>query len=118
MTDRRAEADGWVYFIVAVTTGMVKIGYSRNPDGRLKTLSQQAPIKYEILATIPGTMKDERDLHKKFHAKREHGEWFTYDEELYQYIKTIREQYGHSHHNKRKRKVREMPDPFVMTGLD
>lgn len=113
-----SEENGWVYFIVAVTTGLVKIGYSKNPDTRLKALSQQAPVQYDLVATIPGTMKDEKEFHRKFSAKREHGEWFNYDEEMYQFVKAVREVHGHSPHNRRKRKVRDLPGPVIIEALE
>ena len=55
-----------------------KIGYTTSAvEQRIKSLQTGNPLKIELLGTMPGTLKDERMLHAKYHAYRVEGEWFT-----------------------------------------
>lgn len=85
---------GWVYFMAGVGTGLVKIGFSKSPDSRLKTMSQQSAITYKIITAVPGTFQDEKAFHGKFRHLHETGEWFRYNEELYQHVKQLAELHG------------------------
>lgn len=71
--------EGWVYFIRK--GGLVKIGWSSQPSVRFKQLRPD-----EVLATMPGSMRDERDLHGAFSHLREHGEWFRPEPDLLAFI--------------------------------
>lgn len=66
-----------IYFITARDVGRVKIGWSENPDERLKQLQTGCPGKAVIEATVPGADREmERALHAAFRPWRTHGEWF------------------------------------------
>jgi len=68
-----------VYFIISKTDNLVKIGYSANPQRRLKQLIYENKKPLEIYNVIDGDMSVERyfhDKHKDFHVK---GEWFDTD---------------------------------------
>lgn len=56
-------------------SGLIKIGYSKNPKFREKTLQSQEPEVHLILCCE--THKNiERELHKLYSQKRFRGEWF------------------------------------------
>ena len=59
--------------------GLTKIGYSKDPHRREKTIQAEDP-RIHMLATRPGTSDQERRLHKIFAEKRVRGEWFDLNE--------------------------------------
>jgi hypothetical protein len=81
---------GYVYLIRSVT-GHYKIGYSRNPDDRLRTFSVKLPFEVEFEHLIPSDdmRADERMLHEKFEDKHVNGEWFDLAPEDVAYIKSL-----------------------------
>ena len=70
---------GYIYLMRDLKTGFHKIGFSQSPKVREKTLQAQEPL-IELLFAFQGTMRDERDLHEQFNAKRLRGEWFDLNE--------------------------------------
>ena len=74
--------DGLVYFIRF--GDRIKIGFTTSLKNRMKGLPYD-----EILALIPGTVSDEKKLHKKFDDIRITGEWFDHDHRLTDFIKTL-----------------------------
>lgn len=73
---------GLVYFIRFADR--IKIGYTTDLPTRMKTVPHD-----EILALVPGTMADEKTLHRKFNSLRITGEWFANDPRLTDFIKTL-----------------------------
>ena len=66
-----------IYFVQARSgSKLIKIGYSFNADRRIRDLQVGSPEPLLVLGVIPGTRKDERDWHERFHYLRQHGEWF------------------------------------------
>lgn len=67
--------EGYVYFI---TSGeATKVGWSLDPERRLRSLQTGNPEPLVLLAKIEGTKKDERRIHKSLRRARLHGlEWF------------------------------------------
>lgn len=85
-----------VYFLQG--DGFIKIGYSENPQYRLKQIRSNDGTQYPagmdyagvtIIRTIPGGRPLERKLHAKFAHLRHTGEWFTEAPELTDYIKGL-----------------------------
>lgn len=76
-----------VYFIRAQTLGLIKIGVAGDLDKRLAGLQCGSPDKLEVIGTIVGENKLERELHKRFAHLRQHGEWFSPGEDLLAYIR-------------------------------
>jgi hypothetical protein len=72
----RVTATGVVYFLAAGAADIVKIGFTTNLDGRIRSLKTGSPTDVEVLLAITGTMTTERELHKRFAADRLRGEWF------------------------------------------
>jgi len=70
-------ADGYtkIYVMIDKNTGFYKIGRSKNPLVREKTLQSEKPT-IEMLHTYDGKIKYEKDLHTMFADKRVRGEWF------------------------------------------
>ena len=58
----------------------VKIGFSSNPEERLRTMQAHSPFPVRILATGEGGSEQEAKIHKYFHEQRIHGEWFDLSE--------------------------------------
>lgn len=75
-----------IYVLHAVTTNLVKIGYTAedNPLRRLGTLQTGCPHRLRVLTYVPGAPRSlERDLHLQFRQKRNvlaGREWFDLDE--------------------------------------
>ncbi|MBX9883847.1 MAG: GIY-YIG nuclease family protein, partial [Novosphingobium sp.] len=63
-----------VYFIAG--GGLIKIGYSRKFEARLKTLQMATPHPLEVIATFPGGISLEEQIHLELQEHRRHGEWF------------------------------------------
>jgi len=85
--EKRDEGGGYIYFIEGA--GLIKIGYSIDPEMRMKGLAVASPVPLVSLGYIPGSRALERRLHKKFTAIRAHGEWFEATDELRQYIAKV-----------------------------
>lgn len=65
-----------IYFIKS--SDSVKIGYSRDPAGRLKALQTASPLPLEIIRIMEGGLTTEAWLHEHFSSKRLRGEWFAF----------------------------------------
>jgi gamma-glutamyl:cysteine ligase YbdK (ATP-grasp superfamily) len=75
------KAQQLVYFIRA-SSGHIKIGIASNPKERLALLQIANPLPLELMGTVPGGVKLERELHSEFAAHRVSGEWFNPAPEL------------------------------------
>jgi len=64
-----------VYVMIDKNTGYYKIGRSKNPNQREKTLQSEKPT-IEMLFNRDARVKDEKKLHDMFDKKRVRGEWF------------------------------------------
>jgi len=80
----RENATGVIYFID--DGQFIKIGFTKNPDSRAAELQVGSSRDLHIVATRPGTMRDERALHRKFAHLRHRREWFQKEPELLSYI--------------------------------
>jgi hypothetical protein len=85
---KQQNLDGdYVYFFVNEDYGFCKIGYSKNPLGRINELQTGCPFSLRILGFIEGDRKIEKKFHKRFWANRTRGEWFRYEGKLKQFCK-------------------------------
>lgn len=68
-----------VYFIGSELRvgGMVKIGFSLNPDARLRQLQTSSHERLRIFATVPGGRHLEEKYHRRWKPRRKAGEWFV-----------------------------------------
>ena len=77
-----------VYF--AQAGGYIKIGYARDPFGRMTTVTRNGtrpddvPFDAEasLLGWVPGDRKREAEFHRQFVDRRVAGEWFDVDPEV------------------------------------
>lgn len=67
---------GFIYFLRCGE--FVKIGYSKSPTVRFRTLETAIPFAYEVLATHPGTRANELALHKVLREHHHRREWFRW----------------------------------------
>jgi hypothetical protein len=82
-----------VYAVMVMTDDgpAVKIGYSANITQRLGRLRN--PV---VLALMPGSLADERDIHRRLDAPRAHGrEYYHPGPEVLAEINAMREHLGH-----------------------
>lgn len=81
---------GSIYYIACTSTMRLKIGFTNgDPLKRLRALQTGAPAPLTLIAVHPGTIEQERELHKKYEAQRIHGEWFEMCEELFMQIGAV-----------------------------
>lgn len=78
------------YFARCMTTGNIKIGRSRHPEGRMRQLVKEYGEPVELLATISGG-DNEPMYHWWFAAHRLHGEWFAPHPEILAEIERLKE---------------------------
>jgi hypothetical protein len=76
-----------IYFIQADGIGHIKIGYTDDDaSARLASLQTGCPVPLRLLHTMPGTMGDEKNLHRRFASANVGGEWFKPVTELMELI--------------------------------
>lgn len=75
-----------VYFIQR-GDGPIKIGYSKNPKGRLSALQTGIPERLTLLGVVPGGKAREQELHREFGRTRIQGEWFHPSPSLLDFIR-------------------------------
>lgn len=73
---------GYVYFIRAVNTYYLKIGWSSNPPKRLAALQTASPFPLEILGTVVGDKKIETEERKAASCFNQFGEWHLVNEDF------------------------------------
>jgi hypothetical protein len=77
-----------IYFAKASKSELIKIGKTTgNPSARLATLACGSTEEFQLLGVIqdaPETL--EKELHRRFSAHRQKGEWFRPDPELLRFI--------------------------------
>ena len=78
-----------VYFIRVKNDGPIKIGYTVNPQHRLKVIQGCNHEKLELLASIPGDHSLENKIHRDLAHSNIHGEWFSPTAEVLRYIQEI-----------------------------
>lgn len=66
----------FVYFIQHGDGGPVKIGRSREPDKRIGDLQTGNPRELHLRHVIPGDIRVEKELHRRFWPARIRREWF------------------------------------------
>lgn len=82
-----------VYFVLCPVTNRVKIGTTtHDPDSRLETLKTGASTgdKYQMLITMVDFEDGaEKNIHRIFDKYRVYREWFRYEGDLKQFLKTV-----------------------------
>lgn len=86
--DAIAQRDGSsVYF--AAAGDRIKIGWSRKVASRIAQLQTGNPEPVRLLATMPGGVSKERELHRRFAHARLAGEWFTATPDLEEFVSAL-----------------------------
>lgn len=88
---QRPDQTGTIYFIAPVGGGPIKIGITQNLALRFRGLMGGSPVPLEILATAPGTMWDEWEIHARYAADRLRFEWFEPTAQLLAVISAIKD---------------------------
>ncbi|MCY1508129.1 hypothetical protein D9M68_424290 [compost metagenome] len=78
---RWAHMKAYTYFIIENEENeshRIKIGFSKKPSKRIKTLQTGNSRKFALMGWIECTDKSlERDLQSKYHKNKLNGEWFS-----------------------------------------
>lgn len=82
--------DGFVYFIVARDSRRIKIGFSVDPEARLRELATGAAEPLKLLAIAPGSKAIETRLHARFRESHSHLEWFNATPDLSAFVEGLR----------------------------
>ena len=77
-----------IYFIQDLESKRIKIGESDDPTMRIKQIMTSSSSKKGcvILAVLPGGIKRESEMHKKFSQYHSRGEWYEESDEITCYI--------------------------------
>ena len=68
-------------FIYVIQCGdLYKIGFSANPDSRLRELSTGSPHEMRLVMLARGDHSEEWLLHQVLRIRRHRGEWFDLDQ--------------------------------------
>lgn len=65
---------------------MVKIGYSVNPEARLKELQTGNPRKLSLIGTTKGSPQMEKNVHKFLKRYKHRGEWYPHSQKISLFI--------------------------------
>jgi hypothetical protein len=76
----------YIYFITNEDEKLVKIGFSKNPLGRLKQLETASSSKLKLAKVIKGTRESEVKYHRLFSRYKVRREWFRLSEEILCFI--------------------------------
>lgn len=71
---------GWerVYFVLAPSAGLVKVGTTFRLPHRLAEIETMSPVPVELIGHVAGGVRREAEYHALFAEQRSHGEWFRY----------------------------------------
>ena len=72
----KAKQTGYVYLMCNKRNGLIKIGFSKDPQYREACLQSQEP-EIELLNAFPATRQQEQLLHSRYFEQRQRGEWFA-----------------------------------------
>lgn len=76
MTAFADRSKGFVYFVEAPELGLIKIGYSLNPERRLRDLRWILPCEVRLLGSRRGSIWVEQELQAEVAEHRVRSEWF------------------------------------------
>lgn len=77
-----------VYVLGTPGSNIVKIGRSTDVQQRVADIQRMSPVPLEVLWTHPGGPRLEAGLHRLFADLRSHGEWFRFDGDPVDSIRT------------------------------
>lgn len=80
VTNAKKDRVGFVYVMQNRRNGLFKIGFSKRPSFREKTLQSEEP-EVEMIFAYKGSIEIEKKIHDKYSKKRIRGEWFNLSKE-------------------------------------
>lgn len=83
---KKKSPKGFVYLMQSGVHNLTKIGFSKKPKVREKTLQGEDPLLHMIFS-MKGSMTDERNFHSDYKDKRVRGEWFNLTRQDIEFIK-------------------------------
>ena len=89
----------FIYLILSIETGSLKIGISKNPKKRivqLQTGSSGSELKLLKVYKSSYYLEIENALHNKYVYLKKHGEWFDYDLEMIEHFEDDCKKYENS----------------------
>lgn len=75
-----------VYFLHAIRTDLVKVGWSRHLPSRVAKLSTSCPYALNLLAVDLGGRDLESSYHRSLKPYHQRGEWFLLTEEVRRWL--------------------------------
>ena len=78
-----------VYFILAADAGLVKIGRSNCPERRLRDMTPYSPVTLELLGSIEGPARLERQIHTLLIEHHSRNEWFAWCGVVQSHVKAL-----------------------------
>lgn len=75
-----------VYFVQSMDTERIKIGFTRNLKKRMSKMQTDSSEQLKVLFAFDPLPIEEKALHTAFADHRVHGEWFSPDSELLEFI--------------------------------
>lgn len=81
--------EGYVYLLQDISTGLCKIGRTKNPNERISNIQVGNPTFYRLLNLIKckNYFSGEKYLHLILKKYRKRGEWFLLPEEVQEWLK-------------------------------
>jgi hypothetical protein len=77
-----------LYFVLA--GAKLKIGKADDIAQRLRALQTASPEPLALVATMPGAFAQEAVLHARFKRLHIRGEWYRYEAELQDFVRSLR----------------------------
>ena len=71
---------GYVYLLQAEGGGPMRIGWTRNPDARLRSHQGSSPLELRLIRVFAAPLRVERMLHNALTPLRVRGSWYSADE--------------------------------------
>lgn len=78
------EREGYIYF--AYDDYAIKIGFSFDPESRVRNLQNACSVPLVLLWKMKGTILQEQELHRLFGHLKIKGEWFEDNGEIKEFI--------------------------------
>jgi hypothetical protein len=76
-----------IYFVqMQCPNGYVKIGVAVELAQRLDKLQNASPYGLDLIRVLPGGLKEERELHRRFAASHVRREWFRPTDDLMAFV--------------------------------
>lgn len=72
----KSKQSGYIYLMLDEVNGFIKIGYSKNPLHRERTLQSEKPT-IKLIFKAQASLKFEKEMHEFFSEYRVRGEWFN-----------------------------------------